>query len=129
VVRMSKFYLDTELIDDGITIQLISIGIVNETDDDYYYAVNRDAPWQRIARSRWLIDNVVPSLPRIGGDRKFYVSRKNPLAIDLDHPSVRSRALIAHEVRDFLLSGAGEPELWAWYGAYDHVALCQLWVE
>jgi hypothetical protein len=28
-------------------------------------------------------------------------------------------------VRDFVL-GVEEPELWAWYGAYDHVVVCQL---
>ena len=33
---------------------------------------------------------------------------------------------VAREVRCFILA-APDPELWAWCGAYDHVALCQLW--
>jgi hypothetical protein len=46
-------------------------------------------------------------------------------------PAVKPRALIAAEVRDFLLGiellGMPDlPELWAWYGAYDHVVLAQL---
>jgi hypothetical protein len=46
--------------------------------------------------------------------------------------------VIANEVRDFIRQSAlwdlqephpkpEVPQLWAWYGAYDHVALCQLW--
>jgi hypothetical protein len=41
-------------------------------------------------------------------------------------PCVKPRHVIAREVRDFILAEPG-PQLWAWYGAYDHVALCQLW--
>jgi hypothetical protein len=39
---------------------------------------------------------------------------------------VKRRAVIAGEVADFLLAG-DLPELWAYYSAYDHVALAQLW--
>lgn len=45
-----KFFYDTEFIEDGKTIDLISIGIVAE-DGLEYYAVNLDAPWKRISRS------------------------------------------------------------------------------
>jgi hypothetical protein len=38
----------------------------------------------------------------------------------------RSRAQIRDEVLAFLTEGEGRVELWAWYAAYDHVALCQL---
>jgi hypothetical protein len=39
----------------------------------------------------------------------------------------RSRAQIRDEVLAFLTAGPGRVELWAWYAAYDHVALCQLY--
>ena len=40
----------------------------------------------------------------------------------------RSRREIREGLEDFLGIDGDEPiELWAWVGAYDHVALCQLW--
>jgi hypothetical protein len=39
----------------------------------------------------------------------------------------RSRERIRKELLSFLTAPGEEIELWAWYGAYDHVALCQLW--
>lgn len=103
-----RYWYDTEFLEDGSTIELISIGIVAE-DGREYYAVNRDAPWSRIHADKWLSDNVVPSLPT-----------------DLTDRTYKHHGHIANDVRDFLLFDK-KPKLWAWYGAYDHVVLCQLW--
>ena len=124
-----RYFYDTEFLENGKTIELISIGIVAE-DGREYYAVNRDAPWRRIKRHEWLMANVVPYLPRGGGDWRNQMPRR--WLVDFYDPRVKRRARIAQEVRDFLLGGEWEeradpPELWAWYGAYDHVALAQLW--
>lgn len=125
---MTRFFYDCEFLEDGRTIDLISIGIVAD-DGREYYAINRDAPWKRINRHTWLRENVLPSLPRIHGDRRLQVSvRRNPYALNFDDPRFKPHAVIATEVRDFLLADDdGERELWAYYAAYDHVALCQLW--
>lgn len=112
-----RYFYDTEFIEDGRTIDLISIGIVAE-DGREFYAVNRDAPWRRIAENDWLMANVVPSLPQVEYD-------PNSWPIDSCSPLVWSQGRIARQVREFLLAD-GKPELWAWYAAYDHVALCQL---
>lgn len=122
-----KIFYDTEFLEDGKTIELISIGMVAE-DGREYYAVNRDMPYKRIARSVWLMANVVPSLPRLHGDARLHYAgkRSNPLALDWTHPHMKRRARIADEVREFI-QATPDVELWAWYGAYDHVALCQLW--
>jgi 3' exoribonuclease, RNase T-like len=101
-----RYFYDCELIENGHTIDLISIGIVSD-DDREYHAVNRDAPWGRVARHQRLKDIV--------GE------------VVLTDPLVRPRWLIAGQVRDFLLAGDGIPELWTWRAAYSHVALCQLW--
>lgn len=126
-----KYFYDTEFIEDGRTIDLISIGIVAE-DGREYYAVNRDAPWKRIAKHTWLVENVVRNLPRIYGDQRNHVGRSNPLALDFSDRAMKTRREIADDVRHFLLpepyvDGTPEPELWAWYADYDHVVLCQLW--
>lgn len=99
-----RIFYDTEFLEDGKTIDLISIGMIDEGGNELYL-VNRDAVWERIRADDWLMANVVPHLPPT--DSKCWAS----------HDEIRSR------VAGF----CGEkPEFWADYAAYDHVALCQL---
>lgn len=117
-----KIYYDTEFLENGKTIELISIGMVRE-DGAEYYAINSDVFWEGILRHEWLRDNVVPHLPIEQGE------------LDLLHPDVKAKSVIAQEVEAFLLDClkvedvgiSDELELWSWYAAYDYVALCQLW--
>lgn len=113
---MTKIFYDTEFLENGKTIELISIGIVTEHGDSYY-AVNATMPFGDILKHEWLMNNVVPSLPTIGsGDN---------LHLDFNNPFVKSKSLIASEVAKFVMQNVN-PVLWAYYGAYDHVVLCQL---
>ncbi|MFI7191461.1 3'-5' exoribonuclease domain-containing protein [Nocardia nova] len=114
---------DTEFLEDGRTIELISIGIVCE-DGREYYAVNAEMPIKRIRKHQWLMGNVVPSLPKPYGDWNNHMPKR--WLFDYRNPAVKDRKRIAAEVAEFLLA-ADEPQLWADWGAYDHVALCQLW--
>ncbi|MDX2837971.1 3'-5' exoribonuclease [Streptomyces ipomoeae] len=125
---------DLEFLEDGRTIELISIGMVCD-DGREYYAVNSDAPWERIRKDTWLMQNVWPHLPLRGHKRGLVTvggtteSRlTEPGVIDMSDSRVKPHWVIANEVRDFIqATDAVEPQLWADYGAYDHVALCQLW--
>lgn len=120
-----KIFYDTEFLETGSSIDLISIGMVAE-DGRELYAVNRDMPAKRIAKHEWLVHNVVPSLPRIHGDRRLQVNRRrNPLALDFEHSDMLNRERIAAKVERFILA-TPDVELWAWYGAFDHVALAWL---
>lgn len=110
-----RYFYDTEFIEDGRTIELISIGVVAE-DGREYYAVSTEFDPQRAGS--WVRTHVLPKLP--------------PPSSQL----WRSRTQIRLELEKFLgverlAPPAGDPidpiELWAWVGAYDHVALCQLW--
>ena len=103
-----RYFYDTEFIEDGRTIDLISIGVVAE-DGREYYAVSTEFDPERAGS--WVRANVLPKLP--------------PPA----SPLWRSRQQIRLDLEEFFgVFGATEPiELWAWVGAYDHVALCQLW--
>jgi hypothetical protein len=96
-----KIWFDTEFIEDGKTIELISIGAVREDGQTFY----REAAWTDLSRaSLWVVENVVPHLK--GGNARVW---KQQLAVDL-------------------VSFAGEkPEFWAYYADYDWVALCQLY--
>lgn len=102
-----RYFYDTEFIDDGRTIDLISIGVAAE-DGREYYAVSTE--FDERAAGRWVRNHVLPKLP-------------SPSS-----PVWRSRGQIRTELESFFDIDGTEPiELWAWIGAYDHVALCQLW--
>jgi hypothetical protein len=118
-----KIFYDTEFLEDGKTIELISIGMAAE-DGRELYRVNRDAPWRRIRKHEWLMANVVPHLPQPHGDWILQMPKR--WLIDFANPLVEHRQEIADEVRAFV-QATPDVELWAWYGAYDHVALAQLW--
>ncbi|OBI52191.1 hypothetical protein A5707_12335 [Mycobacterium kyorinense] len=102
-----RYFYDTEFIEDGRTIDLISIGVVAENGREYY-AVSTEFDPDRAGS--WVRTHVLPKLP--------------PPASQL----WRSRARIRSDLEEFFGVDNDEPiELWAWVGAYDHVALCQLW--
>jgi len=117
---VTRIYYDTEFLERGPAhpIELISIGMVRD-DGTEYYAVAADAPWERITEHAWLMANVMPSLP------KRLAGTLSGVAVDFTDPRVKPRSLIAEQVKRFVL-GSPNPELWAWYGAYDHVVLAQL---
>lgn len=116
-----KYFYDFEFIEDGVTIDPISIGIVRD-DGREYYAVFKDAPWYAVRDHSWLMANVVPHLPPLTPRAKAM-----RWLFNMDDPCVKNGNVIAAEVRDFLI-GDNEPvELWGYYSAYDHVALAQLW--
>ena len=113
---MTTYCYDTEFLNDGRIIELISIGIVCE-DGREYYAINSDVDVERVTNDRWLLENVWLHLPL-----------DHAGLLDVTDTRVKPKSLIANEVREFLLSGAATaPELWAYFAAYDHVALAQLW--
>ena len=101
-----RYFYDTEFIEDGQTITLVSIGIVAE-DGREYYAVSTDFDGTRA--NRWVRENVLAKLP------------------NLDNPVWKPQRQIRDEVYEFLTFGGHRPELWAWVGAYDHVVFAQLW--
>ena len=95
-----KIFFDTEFIEDGKTIDLISIGMVDAGGYTFY----REARACDLSRaSPWVRQNVIPHLKP-----KF----------------IRSRSVIAQEIREFV---GEKPEFWAYYADYDWVALCQLY--
>jgi hypothetical protein len=128
-----KIFYDTEFLEDGKTIELISIGMVAEDGRELYLvneAIEHQPLYDRICKHDWLMANVVPHLPlRTGTHSKPYklpeAQFKGHFLLDSRDNRVVSRRYIRNAVRDFVLSTA-EPELWAYYGAYDHVVLAQL---
>lgn len=120
-----KVYYDFEFIEDGNTIDPISVGMVAENGDEYY-AVNSDMPIERIREHDWLIKNVISNIPNT--IITWHDTYPPSFVLDTTSVLMKPKWVIANEVREWLgkLSLESPLELWAWYGAYDHVALAQL---
>lgn len=106
-----RFWFDTEFIEDGRTIDLLSIGIVSE-ENKGFYAVSREVDLSKA--NPWVWKNVIPHL---------------------DFKLAKTRADIKLGVAQFVgfpeqdeLTGdwKDKPEFWGYYADYDWVALCQL---
>lgn len=95
---MKRFWFDTEFIEDGKTIDLISIGVVSD-DGRTYYAENSECDLSR--GSDWVQQNVIIHLTG----------------------EIKTRKAIASDLVVFM---GEKPEIWAYYADYDWVALCQL---
>lgn len=95
-----RYWLDTEFIEDGVTIDLISIGIVAE-DGRELYCESSGANLTRA--SKWVQDNVLPHLTH----------------------QVQTRSQIREAIRKFV-GDDPKPQFWGYYADYDWVALCQL---
>jgi hypothetical protein len=101
-----RYFYDCEFIEDGTTIELVSIGVVDEQGREFYAVSTEFDPTRAID---WVRRNVLDKLP--------------PPA----DPAWGSLERIRRDLFAFL-TAPGEPiELWAWMSAYDHVALAQLW--
>ena len=96
-----RVFMDTEFIEDGSTIDLISIGLARE-DGETFYAENVECDHTRA--SPWVRENVLSRLE--GGQFRAH------------------RETIAREIVDFV---GPKPEFWAYFADYDWVALCQLY--
>ena len=102
-----KYYIDSEFIEDGKTIDLLSLAIVRE-DGAERYLVNQEA--DRSKASDWVKENVLPQLDSHPENGIYFEG---------------TRADIAVSVREFVVPEA-KPEIWGYYAAYDWVAFCQI---
>lgn len=105
-----RLWFDTEFIDTGDRILLLSIGAISE-DGATYYAEPHDTPIAQA--SDWVHANVLPLMARF--DERRYRRRA-------DSP-IKPRPQIAEDLIEF----AGPyPEWWAYVDEYDWVLLSQL---
>jgi hypothetical protein len=113
-----RYFYDTEFIENGKTIDLISIGVVSE-DDRSFYAISTEFKARKA--SQWVKDNVLAHLP----ERRVNLSDPS-VSPRLKEESLawKSRDRIKADLLSFI--GNDKPEFWAYYADYDHVALCQL---
>lgn len=112
-----RIFYDTEFIDDGRTIDLISIGMCKENGETLYLQNSLCAYWRA---NEWVKTNVYPHL--MDFDKEKFSPQNSPMNLYWALPSE-----IAEAVTYFCHPPEGERlELWGYYSAYDHVALAQL---
>lgn len=112
-----RLFFDCEFIEDGRTIELLSIGVVRE-DGATYYAEPLEATFR--GASAWVAEHVIPHMTRApapgeGSLEAFHRARATVL---------KPRKEIAAELLEF---AGPSPEWWAYVCQYDWVALRQLY--
>lgn len=130
---MTALDYDWEFLEDGRHIDPISIGMKAD-DGREYYAVNAllaSRSWKgrrlrrRIRKNEWLMENVVPHLPKPHGDWNLHMPQS--WLFNYHDPAVKPMSRIAEEVMEFIRATGPDVQLWANYGSYDHVCLAQMW--
>ncbi|MEH2393877.1 MAG: 3'-5' exoribonuclease [Nostoc sp.] len=124
-----RYFLDTEFIESGSTIELISIGIVS-SDLREYYAINWECDLSKA--NDWVKENVLTHLPEKpeATDEEWKTER----AIAKDIICFVKQPFFKNDLRklDYQTLKQIEPEqgidieFWTYYGSYDWVVLCWL---
>jgi hypothetical protein len=96
-----KIFFDTEFIEDGRTIDLISIGMKREDGQELYMV---SCEFDASKASDWVWKNVLDKIP--------------------DNFQRHPRREIASVIHGWV---GPDPEFWAYYADYDWVTLCQLY--
>ena len=103
---VARYFYDCEFLEDGKTIELVSIGVVAEDGREFYAVSTEFDPGKA---NPWVRRHVLDKLPS-PADKAW-----------------RSRRAIRDDLHAFLSAPKLPIELWAWFAAYDHVVLAQLW--
>ena len=99
-----QYFVDTEFIEDGKTIDLVSLAIVAEDGRELYLVSSEFDPEKA---SEWVRQHVLTNLAGDDGVIPYC-----------------TRAEMKQRVLDFV--GPEKPRFWSYYGAYDWVAIAQL---
>lgn len=112
-----KYFFDTEFIEDGKTIEAISIGIINDNGDTFYAEWN---DFDYYKTNDFVLEHVIPNL------RMWNIDDLTPF-ISKDGPNIKmygNREFIKSELLKWI--GKDKPKFYAWYASYDWVMLCQI---
>lgn len=117
-----KYFLDSEFIEDGKTIDLISLALVCE-DGREYYAQNAQCDLSKAGV--WVKGNVFPAL-------QGCPDQLPPAACASVHDDCvwKTRDAIRKDIIAFVgiprEEGADKPQFWGYFADYDWVVFCQL---
>ena len=110
-----RYFLNTQFIEDGLTIDMISIGIRCE-DGRKFYRVNAECDFSKA--STWVKTHVLGQMGLDGSPEE--------VSEILKKIGASSRKDIRSDVLEFIRHHDERPEFWAYYADYHWVAFCQL---
>lgn len=113
-----KYFIDTEFIEDGRTIELLSIAIVGEDGRELYAEVD-PSDVDHDKADEWVKTNVIANLWHKQPD----LPKHNQFIRDGGIGGLLYRKDLVPTVRRFC---GDNPEFWAYYADYDWVVFCQL---
>jgi 3'-5' exoribonuclease-like protein len=114
-----RYFYDCEFIENGSTIDLISIGVVAE-DGREYYAISTEFKPKKA--NDWVKRNVLVHLPPRNPNPAYESPR-----ICHEARAWKKRAQIKADLLEFCDPRRDGPiAFWGYYSSYDHVALCQI---
>ena len=116
---ITNVYMDTEFLEDGNTIDLISIGLV--FDDTEYYAVSNSFNFDKVWADDWVRTNVL--LPIAGEYLDLSNSDKEAIRRCINRIGKPNEEIKEDILR--LLSHI-PVDFYTYYGAYDWVVFCRL---
>jgi hypothetical protein len=121
MIDSMRIFYDCEFVERGrdLPIQLVSIGLVRE-DGRELYRINPEC-LSNVSKHPWLSVNVAPYLP--------IKASPGILEWDESHPEYQYVSMsLDNLITDVLafIQDTPDVQLWAYYSAYDHVVLCQL---
>jgi hypothetical protein len=121
-----RYWYDTEFIEDGCAIDLISIGIVAEDGRELYM---QSFEFDPAKANGWIRENVLSHLKicHVSGKWNFDQSLYSWQRCEKPDCPWRTLSQIKLEILAFMdIEDYGKPELWGWCAAYDFVAFCQI---
>jgi hypothetical protein len=118
-----KVWYDSEFEERNGFVDVISMGFVREDGEELYFVLD-SFDTLSVARNDWLMRNVMSSITHLE-----ITSHVTGLGTPVKDLIVTDEALVSRQgARHLIMEFVKDiwPEFWAWYGAYDHVALCSL---
>lgn len=118
-----RYYIDLEFLENGKTIEVISLACVAE-DGRELYAENEKFNWDNPDEDlTWLTENVKPHLWHKQKDLREF----NLWSRDGGVGGLMTTGDMARELVLFTQNDGVKPEFWGYYCDYDWVAICQLY--
>ena len=121
-----NYFLDTEFMEDGKTVELLSLALVCENGREFYAEVE-DADI-RMAND-WVKANVIPHMwgpPLRQWRHQALAGQVEAFAAAGGAGGLYKKAELGAKVLEFIRAGSGHPQFWGYYADYDWVAFCQL---
>lgn len=121
--KQMKVFYDSEFLEESGSVDVISMGFVREDGKELYFVLD-SFDTLKVARHGWLMNNVMTSIGHEEITSHITGTGQPVKDLKITDPALCSRL----EARQMILDFCHDiwPDFWAWYGAYDHVALCSL---